>query len=75
MLLSLGTLLGVSYLTNYLFDNGYVSEDMDYFKVIERQQKYRLKRGKKQSNVLLNENYKSKEKEANGNMKIGSATA
>lgn len=75
MLLSLGTLLGVSYLTNYLFDNGYVSEDMDYFKVIERQQKYRLKREKKQSNVLLNENYKSKEKEANGNMKIGSATA
>ena len=75
MLLSLGTLLGVSYLTNYLFDNGYVSEDMDYFKVIERQQKYRLKREKKQSNVLLNENYKSKEKEANGNMKTGSATA
>ena len=75
MLLSLGTLLGVSYLTNYLFDNRYVSEDMDYFKVIERQQKYRLKREKKQSNVLLNENYKSKEKEANGNMKIGSATA
>lgn len=75
MLLSLGTLLGVSYLTNYLFDNGYVSEDMDYFKVIERQQKYRLKREKKQSNVLLNENYKSKEKEANGNMKIVSATA
>ena len=75
MLLSLGTLLGVSYLANYLFDNGYVSEDMDYFKVIERQQKYRLKREKKQSNVLLNENYKSKEKEANGNMKIGSATA
>ena len=75
MLLSLGTLLGVSYLTNYLFDNGYVSEDMDYFKVIERQQKYRLKREKKQSNVLLNENYKSKEKEANENMKIGSATA
>ena len=75
MLLSLGTLLGVSYLTNYLFDNRYVSEDMDYFKVIERQQKYRLKREKKQSNVLLNENYKSKEKEANENMKIGSATA
>lgn len=75
MLLSLGTLLGVSYLANYLFDNGYVPEEMDYFKVIERQQKYRLKREKKQSNVLLNENYKSKEAEAYGNMKNGSTTA
>lgn len=39
MLISFGTLLSVSYLTNYLFDSGKLSEDYDYFGVIKRREK------------------------------------
>jgi len=63
MLISFMTLLAVSYLTNYLFDNGYVSEEKDYLKIIERREKSKNRRNQKKNpdDVLLTERYTKKE--------------
>ncbi|XP_057317217.1 high-affinity choline transporter 1-like isoform X1 [Hydractinia symbiolongicarpus] len=56
MSMSFATLLSVSYLTNYLFDNGYISEERDFLKVLKRRDKGR-QQGK---DILLTEKYTKK---------------
>lgn len=71
MLISFTTLLAISYLTNYLFDNGYVSEEKDYLKIIERREKSKNRRNQKKNpdDVLLTERYTKKE-EGDNNEKV-----